>query len=106
MTKNEYIDKLNDIYGDISAVNRPKADQLIDRLAEVMQIMDECREDMKKNGLVTEMSQGKYSIERENPHSKIYDAKAKIMISLMGKLDKMQEAKTEPDELMQWIGSH
>lgn len=45
---------------------------------------------------MTEMDQGKYKIDRENPYSKVYDSKVKLMISIIEKLDKMlPDSKTE-----------
>jgi len=49
------------------------------------------------------MSQGNYTIDRENPWSRTYDAKAKLMIALLDKLDKLvpdqkQETVTKAGE--------
>ena len=96
MKKSDYIKKYSDIYSNIAGNKRKKADELIDKLADVLLMMDECKEHIEAEGCVTEMCQGNYSIERENPWSKTYDNKAKLMISLIDKLDKMlPDAKQE-----------
>lgn len=89
----------------IPAEKKQKTEELIGRLADVLLMMDECREHITTEGLVTEMQQGDYSIERENPYSKIYDAKHKLMILTIDRLDKMQpEGAGGEDELMAFIG--
>lgn len=95
MTKNDYIKRFTEIYGDIPENNKKKAKELIDKLADVLLMMDECKKNIESEGCVTEMEQGSYSIMRENPYSKVYDAKAKIMLSIIDKLDKlMPDSKT------------
>ena len=89
MEKKDYVKKFKEIYKGISESNAKKADALIDKLADVLVMMDECKMHIDAEGCVTEMSQGSYSIERENPWSKVYDAKSKIMLSILDKLDKM-----------------
>ncbi len=96
MSKKDYVKKFKNIYKGISDTNKKKAEQLIDKLADVLIMMDECKEHIDTEGCVTEMSQGNYSIERENPWSKVYDSKSKIMLSILDKLDKMlPDQKTE-----------
>ena len=51
--------------------------------------MDECKEHLIEEGLVVEMQQGNYSIERENPWSKIQERALKSFISCVNKLDSM-----------------
>ncbi|MBQ0113989.1 MAG: hypothetical protein KBT03_12740, partial [Bacteroidales bacterium] len=87
--KKEYVKKYKRIYKGITTNNQKKAQELIDKLADVLVMMDECKDHIDEEGCVTEMSQGNYSIERENPWSKVYDAKAKLMIQIIEKLDKM-----------------
>lgn len=94
--KKAYIKRYKDIYKGIGESNQKKAMQLIEKLADVLVMMEECKEHIEIEGCVTEMSQGNYSIERENPWSKVYDAKSKIMLSILDKLDKMlPDQKTE-----------
>lgn len=96
MKRADYVKKYNDIYRDIPERNQKKAKELISKLADVLIMMDECKDHVDSDGCVTEMCQGNYSIERENPWSKVYDAKVKLMISLIDKLDKMlPDSKTE-----------
>lgn len=89
MDKKEYIKKYKKIYKGIATSNQKKAQELIEKLADVLVMMDECKDHIDNEGCVTSMSQGTYSIERENPWSKVYDAKAKLMIQIIEKLDKM-----------------
>ncbi|MCQ2327690.1 MAG: hypothetical protein MJZ71_09030 [Bacteroidales bacterium] len=96
MEKKDYLKKYKEIYKDITENNQKKADALIDKLADVLVMMDECQEHINAEGCVTDMCQGNYNIQRENPWSKVYDAKTKIMISILDKLDKMlPDQKTE-----------
>lgn len=96
MEKKDYLKKYKEIYKDITENNSKKADALIDKLADVLVMMDECQEHINAEGCVTDMCQGNYNIQRENPWSKVYDAKTKIMISILDKLDKMlPDQKTE-----------
>ena len=88
MEKKEYLKRFKDIYKNIPEVNKNKADQLIDKLADVLVMMDECKEHLDEEGCVVQMCQGSYHIDRENPWSKVYDNKSKIMLSLIEKLDK------------------
>jgi len=104
MEKTDYIQKYEGIYANIVDANGDKARDLIKRLAEVLEMMDECKEHVLKEGCVSEMCQGNYSIERENPWSKTYDSKAKIMLMIIEKLDKMSaSAPSKVDELMDYI---
>ncbi len=99
-----YKEKLLEIYAGIPEGKKKKADELIERLADVLLMMDKCRDRIKAEGLVTEMQQGDYSIDRENPYSKIYDAKHKLMLATFDKLDKLQpEAESGRDELMSFL---
>lgn len=86
----DYVKKYSEIYKDIPEKHKKKASELIDKLSEVLDMMDECRKHIVEDGLVVPMCQGNYEIERESPWSKVYDAKAKIMLSILEKLDKMQ----------------
>jgi len=87
--KEEYIGRFTEIYKDIPRGQQAKASALIERLADTLVMMDECTEHLQAEGCVSEMCQGKYSIQRINPWSQAYDAKAKIMLSILEKLDKM-----------------
>lgn len=89
MDKKSYIRKYKGIYKEIPKANKIKAEQLIDKLADVLIMMDECKDHIDSEGCVTPMDQGKYTIDRENPYSKVYDSKSKIMLSLIEKLDKL-----------------
>lgn len=87
--RKEYISRFSEIYRDIPKGQQAKAEALIEKLADVLVMMDECAKHLQKEGCVSEMCQGKYSIQRINPWSQAYDAKAKIMLSIVDKLDKM-----------------
>ena len=105
LTKKQYINRLNKIYSNIPQNKQEKADELIRRLADVLLMMDECCGRLEDEGCVTEMPQGDYSIMRENPYSKIYDAKHKLMLATIDKLDKLTDNKdSQKDELMAFLG--
>lgn len=89
MDKKKYVSKYKKIYKEISENNQKKAQELIERLAEVLEMMDECRTHLEEEGLVVPMDQGKYTIDRENPWSKVYDSKCKLMVAIIDKLDKL-----------------
>lgn len=89
MSKSDYIKKYKQIYKNIPDHNQKKADELIDRLADVLLMMDDCKKHIEADGCVTSMCQGNYDIERESPWSKAFDAKTKLMIALLDKLDKL-----------------
>lgn len=96
MKKSEIIKKYSDIYRDIPEKNKKKAEELIDKLSDVLIMMQECKEHLDSEGCVTEMCQGSYTIERESPWSRTYDSKVKLMLSITDKLDKMlPDSKTE-----------
>jgi len=87
--KKKYIKRYMELYQDIPKDSQKKAEELIKRLADVLVMLDQCTEHINAEGAVTEMPQGDYSIMRENPYSKVYDAKSKIMLSIISQLDKM-----------------
>lgn len=104
MTKKQHLDKLKKIYSDIPEDKQEKSKDLLEKMADVLVMMDECKEHLTQEGCVTEMSQGKYFILRENPYSKIYDSKYKLMLATLDKLDKLAEGKgPKKDELMEFL---
>ncbi len=107
MTKtpsSKYTAKLQAAYADIPEDKRIKADEYIQRLSDVLSMMDECKKHIKAEGCVSEMSQGAYSITRENPWSKVYDAKHRLMLSTFEKLDAMlPEQEGKADELTDFL---
>lgn len=92
--KKKYIKKYTAMYSLIADGNK-KVEELIIRLADLSVILDECREHLLEEGAVTEMAQGNYVIERENPWSKVQDAKQKTYLSVMSKLDDMMPSAKE-----------
>lgn len=102
--KEAYIEKLTEIYENIPPQNEKKAAELISRLAGVLYMMDECTRNLDVQGLVVSMPQGDYEIERENPYSKIYDAKHKLMLQTVDKLDKLlPDDASGKDELLEYL---
>lgn len=96
MKKADITKQYKDIYKVIPEKNHKKRDALIDTLADVLIMMEECKYHIEEEGCVTDMPQGSYSITRENPWSKVYDSKVKLQISILDKLDKMvPDDKTE-----------
>lgn len=92
--KKKYISKFKKIYSLIAKDNK-KVEELIVRLADLAVVLDECREHLEDEGAVTIMPQGNYYIERENPWSKVQDAKQKTYLSVMSKLDDMMPTAKE-----------
>lgn len=90
-----YKNKYKKLYVGIPDQNKKKAEELISRLADVLEMMDECKKHIEDEGLITPMSQGNYSIDRENPWSKVYNDKYKLMLNTLDKLDKMLPDKEE-----------
>ena len=101
----QYLAQLEKTYIDIPENKRDIADELLRRLADVLVMMDECKAELDKHGCVTTQSRGDYEITKENPASKLYDAKHKLMLSTMDKLDKMlpDESASRKDELMEFL---
>lgn len=96
MTEKKYIKLFKDLYKDIPESKQKKAMELIKRAAELSMILDECKAHITEEGSVTEMDQGKYTITRENPYSKVQDAKTKSLLSVLDRLDKMvPDSKSE-----------
>ena len=93
--KKKYEKKYRKMYESIPDKDKKKAEELISRLADVLVMMDRCKEHIDAEGFVTSMPQGSYSIDRENPYSKIYSDKYKLMLSTLDKLDKMLPDKEE-----------
>ena len=76
-------------YKNIPEGQEKKAKELMERAADIAVILDECKEKLAIQGLVTKMPQGEYEIERENPYSKIFDAKMKAYLAVIAALDKL-----------------
>ena len=89
MSRADYVRKYRRFYKNIPENNRKKSQELIEKLADVLMMMEQCKEHLDAEGCCTDMCQGNYSITRENPWSKVYDAKCKTMLSILDKLDKM-----------------
>lgn len=96
MTEKKYIRLFKELYKDIPESKQKKAMELIKRAAELSMILDDCKAHITEEGAVTEMEQGKYAIMRENPYSKVQDAKTKSLLAVLDRLDKMiPDAKAE-----------
>jgi len=68
---------------------KDKAAELIKRAAEFSVQLDECKEHLSEEGIIVEMQQGNYKIDRENPYSKIQERALKSLLSCINKLDSM-----------------
>ena len=96
MERKNYLSLFRRTYKSIPQSQSKKAKELIERAADIAVILDECKEHLTSEGLVTKMPQGEYEIERENPYSKIFDAKMKAYLAVIQALDKlMPDTKTE-----------
>lgn len=87
--KRKYKNKYKKIYAILLEDNKTKVEEIIDTMADIAVCMDDCMEHIKTEGLVVEMQQGNYSIERENPYSKIYNDKNKLLNMWVKLLDDM-----------------
>lgn len=87
--KKEYIAKFKKIYKDIPKEFKAKADDLIDTLASTRVYIDECNEHLFREGVVVQMQQGDYFIDRENPYSKQHSDKQKLYSQIIKQLDDM-----------------
>lgn len=104
MTEKTYLSRLRKIFRDIPEDRKESRDLLLKRLAVAFVQMDECQEHLQKEGVVTEMSQGNYTIMRESPYSKVYDAKYKLMLATVDKLNRMSTGSgVKKDELMRFL---
>ncbi len=104
MTSRQYLTKLKKIFSDIPEDKRDKAEELFRYMADLKVMLDECKERIKTEGCVTEMSQGKYIIMRENPASRVYDSKYKLMLSTYDKLLKLTDGEgAHKDALMTFL---
>ena len=96
MNKKDYVKQYREMSKNIPEKSNKKAEAIIDKLADVLVMMDSCKDHIDTEGCVTKMCQGNYDIDRENPWSRVYDSKAKLMVTLLEKLDKMlPDNKTE-----------
>lgn len=103
-TFRQYLTQLKKTYSDIPENKQEIADELLRRLADVLVMMDECKAELSKNGCIVTQSRNGYEITKENPASKLYDAKHKLMLSTIDKLDKMlPEQTSKKDELMAFL---
>lgn len=89
MKRDKHLARLRRIYADIPDSKKDKAEIYLEKASEVLELMDDCLAHVADEGSVTEMSQGKYSIMRQNPWQKSYTDNYKTMLSTLDKLNKM-----------------
>lgn len=67
------ISKFKQFIKDLEEEEKNMAMNMIDELAFMKVTLQDLKEEVNSSGVVTEMSQGKYSIQRENPALKSYN---------------------------------
>lgn len=70
-------DRLRKILEDVPSQQRELCERLIDRAAFMLVTLLEYEEIIIRDGIITEMPQGNYSIQRENPAAKGYNTMIK-----------------------------
>lgn len=70
-------DRLRKILEDVPSQQRELCEKLIDRAAFMLVTLLEYEEIITREGIITEMSQGSYTIQRENPAAKGYNTMIK-----------------------------
>lgn len=104
LSADEYVDKVRGMFPEPPAGKEEVAYELMARLADVLLMMDDCRRHLDKEGCASVQSRGTYTIIKENPYSRIYDSKHKLMLATVDKLVKLYGSDvTGPDELMDFI---
>ena len=71
---------------------------LLDKAEFLEDTLQELKIKVKLNGVVTEMCQGDYSIERENPALKSYNTTVKNYTSVIKQLNDMLPSKENPNK--------
>ena len=97
--KKRYVDKFSKIYKSILNDKTKTVADMIDRLSLMAVCIDECEEHLTKEGLVVEMKQGTYSIDRENPYAKILDRSTKTYQSMIKQLDDMMPSSSKQETI-------
>ena len=97
--KEDYICKYKEVYKPILHDKTGKVLDMIDRLSLMAVLIDECEEHLNKEGLVVQMSQGKYTIDRENPYVKILDRSTKTYQSMIRQLDEMMPSTNKQNAI-------
>lgn len=98
--KKEYIEKFKEEYKPIITGRSKKVMDMIDRLSLMAVLIDECEDHLYNEGLVVQMSQGSYTIDRENPYAKILDRSAKTYQSLIHQLDEMMPSNNKQNAII------
>lgn len=93
--KKKYVSKFREVYKILLGDKTGKVADMIDRLALMAVVIDDCEEHLLEEGLVVQMSQGNYTIDRENPYAKILDRSTKTYQSMIRQLDDMMPSTAE-----------
>ena len=91
LTMEEIRKSINGIEGS----KRELALSLLDKAEFLEEVLAELKAKVKSDGVVTEMCQGEYSIDRENPALKSYNATIKNYASIIKQLSDMIPTKTD-----------
>lgn len=91
LTMEEIRKSINGIEGS----KRELALSLLDKAEFLEEVLAELKAKVKADGVVTEMCQGEYSIDRENPALKSYNATIKNYASIIKQLSDMIPTKAD-----------
>lgn len=100
----DYLEHVRAMYPDVEPGENPKADELMSRLADAMQLTDICKRHLDKEGQVLVQSRGTYTIMKENPYAKQYAVNHKLIISTMRAMESIcGESLAGKDELIRFL---
>ncbi|MEB3029104.1 hypothetical protein VJI72_04775 [Parvimonas micra] len=103
-----FLKKLKPYYENLTPDEQIYAKNLAEEIAFMKIALEDLRADVNKNGVVTEMIQGDYSIQRENPALRSYNTTIKCYNSTIKQLDEFLnknnvQTNNEEDRLLKFI---
>ena len=91
----KFIEKLKSFCKDLSEDEETLAMALIEEIAFMKITMEDLKEEVNLNGVITEMTQGEYSISRENPALKSYNTTVQRYNASIKQLDEFLNKNTD-----------
>jgi hypothetical protein len=91
----KFIEKLKLFFKDLSEDEETLAMALIEEIAFMKITMEDLKEEVNLNGVITEMTQGEYSISRENPALKSYNTTVQRYNASIKQLDEFLNKNTD-----------
>lgn len=105
--------KLKKIFSDLVGYQRDVALRLIDELAFLTVELQGLRQHVKVHGMIEEMQQGDYTINRRSPHfqnyldcAKTYQSMYKQLLDMYPKPEQKLKVNGEMDGLQQFLAKH